>query len=199
MLVDEVQKGGTITEAAKAIREAMDERGDTKKLSVAAFQDTRHGLDDGGRNSDYLDLAAGEQRGVEVYVQSASMFMVDRTAFLDEIWKAEGNEPRQGVSLEDFTIVKNDRARSLFRTLAEVSLYPQTAIDELEGLQRQALAQDLGSSVLQQEVLEAMTDPVPVRGSKKQANDTQMLSWWKNYAKACLPGRPSANLEPANA
>lgn len=197
MLIDEVQKGGTISQAAQAIRDAMTKHGDEGVLSVIAAQDSRHKLIGDDRTEAFKKLAGNERKGFKTTTVPTAMFMVDRPQFLDEIWKT--NDAKAG-SLDDFVINNNDAARRIFRTLAMVYLDPGKALDELEELHRHITAEDLGSTVLQAEVLEAMTDPVPVKGNK-HATEKHLFNWWNNFARSLQnkragSARPMRPFEP---
>lgn len=186
MLIDEVQKGGTITQAAHAVRNAMMARGDAESLRVIAVQDSRANLIGDDRKSSYRKLASNEQAGVITNVVPTALFMVDRHYFLDAIWNTLPHEHGQ---LDGYVIMPNNEARSMFQTLVDVYRDPEQALKEIDAIERQDIAPDLGSTVLQTELLETITDPRSLR-PKRSANTSHLLTWWRSYARKALQSRP---------
>jgi hypothetical protein len=106
--------------------------------------------------------------------------MVDRPQFLDEIWKI--SEGTYG-SMDEFLINENPMARSMFKTLVDVYLNPEKALHELEMIEQERVAIDIGSTVLQEELLELMTDPRAVKRGK-QATTQHLMTWWRSFASS---------------
>lgn len=185
MLIDEVQKGGTITQAAQALSDAMervrerehisDRNKERDNLYVVAAQDNRGNIQD-ERKESYKKLVMGRPGFTTIPVPT-TMFTVDRAEFLNEILKVTEGDI---ASLDDLTVKQNETARHLFKTLAHVFLAPKQALEELEDLRTHIIAQDLGSTVLQAEMLEALTNPYPVKRGKG-ATEEHTFSWWYNF------------------
>lgn len=187
MLIDEVQKGGTITQAAHAIAQAMRRRGDEEPLRVIAVQDSRANLIGDDRKQSYRRLAANEREGFITNVVPTTLFMVDRHYFLDAIWNTLPGDHGQ---LDGFIINENREARRMFRTLVDVFRNPEQALEELEALSRHDLAPDLGRTVLQNELMETITDPRNLR-ENRSANFQQLVTWWRSYARKVQQSRPA--------
>lgn len=190
MLVDEVQKGGTITQATRLIKDSMVTHNDDSILTVVAIQDSRNGLIGSNRTASYNRLASNQTQGVKTYVQPSALFMVDVRAFLDTILSTE-SEPGMH-SLADLVTVENINARRTFKALARVYANPELALQEIEMIASHDLARDLGTAILQTEMLEAMTDPVSIKPRSRQASDKQIIDWWKNFANSVLVQKTSA-------
>ena len=177
MLVDEVQKGGTISRAALEISKAMRAYGDDAKLSVVAVQDNRNDLVGMEKTEGFRIMASNASKYCRTSVVNMALFMVDRTVLLDQIWKLSGGKVS---SQDDFEMQPNDDARRMFRTLVEVYRRPKEALEELEGVRREVLAEDIGDTVLQSALVEAMTDPRHVR---ERVSNLHLVEWWRNFAR----------------
>ncbi len=193
VLIDEVQKGGTITQAAQALHDAIADvrekagiktwNKDRDDIYILAAQDSRSAVQK-DRKSSYMKLLAGRE-GFSTIPIPTIMFMVDRPEFLDEIVKV-GEGPV--TSLSDFEIKRNHVARHLFKTMAHVFLHPKQALEELEDLHIQKVAQDLSKTVLQAEMLEALTNPFPVKYGRG-ATESHTFDWWLNFCKYAVKER----------
>ncbi len=191
MLIDEVQKGGTISQASRLIRQTMYKHGDTGILTVVAAQDSRNKMLGDDRTEAYRKLVANERAGFKTTTVPTAMFMVDRHQFLDEILRtSDGKE----VSLDDFIMRDNETARRAFRTLARVFVDPERALTELEELRKHELTRDLGTTVLQTEILEALTDPVPITNGK-HATEEHLFGWWTQFARSVQNKRAGSNIQ----
>jgi|GEM_PF-2417371 len=179
MVVDEVQKGGTILQAAEAIKTAMWNSGAPEKtpLNVVAFQDTRKGLNEVRRTSAYGKLTSNSLHGLRATALPTSMFMVDVVSFLDKIEHTD-EDP---VSISNLRLVKNQAARTIFPALVQVKRHPEDVKTVFESfIEHDVLS--LGQSALGAVLLEHFTDPVPVRGNKS-AHEKHVFNWWENYFK----------------
>lgn len=177
MLIDEVQKGGTISRAALEISRAMRARGDNAKLSVVAVQDNRNDLVGMQKTREFQIMATNASKYCRTNVVHMALFMVDRPMLLDQIWKLNRGKIR---SLDDLEMQPNTAAREMFATLVGVYRNPEAALKELDAVKQEVLAQDLGGTLLQGLLVEAMTDP---RSIRDRVGDLHLITWWQNFAK----------------
>lgn len=121
LLVDEVQNGGTLVEAARIVRQAMDGHGDTSALRVVAAQDQRPGVLSRPRSPRFAELAANNMPGVVAAVVPLMLFTVDRHTLLDRI------EP-------DLAVTPNEDARQVFAAVAATAQDPAAALADVAAL-----------------------------------------------------------------
>lgn len=187
LLVDEVQKGGTITQATAQVLDILKEYGDPQKLTVVCMQDSRKGLIGSHRTETYKRLAGNEMNNVKAYVQPISLFMVDRAPLLDVLHLTTSSDE---IKADSILTVRNEQARQFFQMLARVSEHPDRAVEELNATAKQVLAPSLGATLLQETIVDAMTDPIPV-AKDKFATEAHIMGWWREYAKKCKAARHS--------
>lgn len=177
MMVDEVQKGGTISRAALEVSRAMRERGDETRLSITAVQDIRRGFVGMEKTDNFRKMVANENPRFRTSLVPLALFTVDRASMLDQIWKLPSGRV---TAADDLEVQPNEPARRMFKALIAVYKNPKAALQELEALRRSEIAQNLGQTIVQQEVLEAITDP---RLTRDRASETHVVNWWYNFAK----------------
>lgn len=206
MLVDEVQTGSTFTTATTALLESMAKNGDTKKLNVVAMQDNRpvdvnkngtqqpKALTNGYKNivasgsalekEQDVDQREGFKAKVDSTVIELPLFTVDFHALLDTVFLFGDS----AESHESYEKIQNEGAARIFKVLVDIYKNPEKAVQELEELRRGELASDLGRTVVQQEILESMTDPVPVKGVAPY-NTESATGWWLGFARKALANK----------
>lgn len=119
-LLDEMQKGGTITQAARITRQALNEYrpDDTMRLIVA--QDNRRAVMRQTRAPGYADLATNNVHGVESSVIALPLVATDRENLLDRL-ELTGNGHDQNDFLSRMSVEENHDARKMFRILGSIS------------------------------------------------------------------------------
>jgi hypothetical protein len=180
MLVDEVQKGGTISQAAMSINAAMRQKGrdDMRQLSVVAVQDMRSSDTELRKTDKYKRLISNENKRFRATVVPLALFTVDRTDLLDEIWRLTTDRV---TSQDDLESQPNLASRALFRKLVEVYQKPEQAMAEIDEMRRQELASDIGATLLEEMLADFLTDP---RTTRDRPSDKHVFEWWANYVKA---------------
>lgn len=186
MLVDEVQSGSTIETAARSITAALAIRGDLRQLSVVAMQDSRETKEEktGSERSKtltgkYIAMTSESTQNqddtvkIDATVIKLPAFTIDVHSFLDDIlWlqDTEGNP-------ESYEKIENKPASKLLKVLVNIYDNPEKALSELIELRRLELSQTIGDTIVQEMVLDNLTDPVPTRG--RNVIDVQnTTNWW---------------------
>lgn len=177
MLVDEVQKGGTISAAAMSINKAMRARGDMRRLNVVAVQDIRND-ESLQKTESYRRLVSNENNRFRATVVPLALFTVDRVDLLDEIWRLSTGRVE---SQDDFEIQPNFASRALFETLVRVYQNPDRAMSEVDQMRHEHLAENITRTILQKYLADYVTDPSK---TKDRPSDKHVFEWWANYVKA---------------
>ncbi|HEY5441986.1 MAG TPA: hypothetical protein VIJ68_00435 [Candidatus Saccharimonadales bacterium] len=182
MIVDEVQKGRTLTQASEAIRRSMIDRGDDGILRVVAVQDSR-GEQIGAqtqRTHGYRKLVTNEREGFKSYILPTALFTVDRERYLDAIVSGVSEAETGEMHSDDFYIAKNVEAREIFQALVRSYYSPEAAQDEVDMIKREDLKEDIGLTALQFAVADALTDPREVR---KPTDSERIIEWWEQFIR----------------
>jgi len=129
-LIDEVQKGGTITIASSITRNCMERLGIRPPLYVFAAQDSRSKVVNEKKTHKYEILASNGERNIEANVIAMPLIATDRNSLLDEVFLTNNQETMQ------FIVKKNARAERLIRgigTMARCAVirYDETYIRDL--------------------------------------------------------------------
>jgi hypothetical protein len=182
MLVDEVQYGSTITDAARHILTSMDSHGDVNPLRVFAFRD--------GRTRDrwtrkYIQIAS-KLNANSLGTTVPSLFTVDRRPLLDAIVNTAPDHPPTPKTL---AVSPNVDARGSFAAIFETWQEPQKVLDRLSMMDR-ASRNQTGSSRVTDEIARALADPIPVRNGKAATRE-QMVAFFRQLAKIFLNDRTS--------
>lgn len=176
LIVDEVQKGRTITQAAEAVRRAMLDHGDESMLGIVAVQDSRGQHIGDKRTQGFKRLAGNERTGFKTYVIPTPLFTVDRDKYLDVI--ISDTSASSGAILDRYSIAKNVESREMFRALTHAYYEPETAAEEIAMMRRDGLKDDLGSAAIQYAIADMLTDP---RQVAKPSPDHRILDWWNRF------------------
>jgi hypothetical protein len=194
MIIDEVQKGGTITQAAHRLKHSMQKREDDSSLSVVAIQDSRSQLIGMQRAHDFKRLAANEDEGYKTFVVPTALFTVDRSQFLDIIASDLDEQAYSESPLERLKTVENQESREIFRSFARAFHAPDSGQAEMDMVKRDSLIDDLGSAVLQFAIADALTDPRDVR---KRGSTRRIVAWWDEYINSVQASRALPQLQAA--
>jgi hypothetical protein len=115
LIIDEVQKGGTITELVDIVER---HRGDEQKtrLYVVAAQDSRQGVSSQDKKPEYKILASGERKGAIATVVPMPLVGTDREDLLNRLWYS-GNTRVPTENDPEIVIRPNYEAELIFRLL----------------------------------------------------------------------------------
>lgn len=185
MLVDEVQKGGTLGKAVDFLQKVMHELGDSSILTVVAVQDERYTRQGLAHTAIFREIALGERPGVRTYTALvSSLFTMDVPLYLNAIASkgVKGSADSEGIT-ERLQVVPNEEAHELFAALVRAYNRPEEAMRELQALKQMHLVEDLGACVLQHVLLELMTDPRKVEG---RLWEWRIVGWWEKYLEHVL-------------
>ena len=183
MVVDEVQRGSTLTVITRSIGAAMCRVGDTSQLRVFAFRDNRTRA---GWMDSYLRI--GRDLAVkDLGTTTKSLFTVDSAPLLDRI---NNVDPHAQHSTTTLLATENTEARTVFRAIYDTYVQPQTALDEIrairhgdvggdDGVAGTALARVLGS-------VEGVPDATEPR---RRATRGELLAWWEELGRQVIKHR----------
>lgn len=199
MIIDEVQKGGTITQAARSLQRTLeDDFSDQNEFIVVAVQDSRRNFVGSAMTDEFKIMVANEAKGVKTYSVSASLFTVDRNPLLDivatDISKLEKPED---VKLANFQTIPNYPAREFFKSLVRMTMHPKKALKEIEAIRPDARGNanvddidydGLDDSAVQMVLTDFLTDP---REIKKPVNEKQLFEWIGLYLRKVIEKKKS--------
>lgn len=182
MILDEVQKGGTISQASKIIKQTMKEHDDNSELVVLAIQDSRGEIIGTSKSEDFRRLSANEIKGIKTYVIPANLFTVDKLPYLDTVVTDKSDNKEDPIGLDNFETLENTSAHELFRVLTRAYMYPDEAEGELRLLKDGKLLSDLGwiSVGLQAVITDAITDP---RKIHQETPPQRIHEWWSLFIR----------------
>ncbi len=118
LLIDEVQKGGTITEAVSILdrQRRVGLEDDPKRMYVIAAQDSRKKVAEENKKEIYQKMIAGNMEGISATVIPMPLIATDSDALLNQLWYPGQSrhpvEPRPPIEIRD-----NPEAQLIFRLL----------------------------------------------------------------------------------
>lgn len=114
MVLDEVQKGGTITEMTEIVQGIR--RESTGRLFVVAAQDTRRKVAAEAKNKKYEALASNSKQGVSATVIPMPLTSTDSDVLLNQLWY-NGHTRVPEEADPEIAIHPNEEAEIIFRAL----------------------------------------------------------------------------------
>lgn len=118
LLIDEVQKGGTITEAASIIdrQRRVGKEEDPKRMYVIAAQDSRKKVAEEKKKESYRKMVAGNTDGISATVIPMPLIGTDSDALLNQLWyRGQSRYPVE--VMPSIEIRNNPEAQLIFRLL----------------------------------------------------------------------------------
>jgi hypothetical protein len=119
-VLDEVQKGGTLSTAVRLTREIASKKGMKPFVRVVAAQDSRRRVMAESKTSPYRNLASNSIKDTPTTVVPMPMIATDRTVLLDTVL-LEGAQNDWSKFPERLTVARNEKACMLFSTLGSLA------------------------------------------------------------------------------
>lgn len=120
ILLDEVQKGGTLSTLNEIVRSEMRRRGMRPYLHIIAAQDIRRRVAEQPKTQSYRLLSSNSVSDTSVSVIPMPLLGTDKAALLDTVILA--GDPRvTKVSPENLTVKRNVAAENLFRGIGTIA------------------------------------------------------------------------------
>lgn len=128
-LLDEVQKGGTISKATEIAQKLTGRLGVKEQVRVFATQDSRKRVSSQAKTPAYRLLASNSLANVTTTVVPAPLIATDRVGLLDTIIVPD--HPRKLINIvEGISVIRNNAAASLIRSLGSMSRLEELRHDE---------------------------------------------------------------------
>lgn len=129
VIVDEVQKGGTLPFAVRSIRRVIEQGGFPRKLSVIAAQDIRKKVVAEEKTQAYRQLSSNSVSETQTTVVPLPLIASDKATLLDTVDFFGPKQLTPGM-IDRFHVTRNLKAEELFRTLGTMARLHETAHDE---------------------------------------------------------------------
>ena len=114
LIIDEVQKGGTITELVDIVSRHRQER--PGRLYVIAAQDSREKVSSETKSPRYQEMASGNRKGVSATIVPMPLFSTDSDVLLNQLWYP-GSTRNPAEINPTIEIRPNEEAEIIFRFL----------------------------------------------------------------------------------
>ncbi len=178
MIVDEAQKGATLSEMTLLLQERLKANGiEEPQFSVIAMLDSRQG--DETRTPHFMELAAGLIKGIPTYTNPMPLITVDVQPLLPGI--AELPESNGDPIQRRLKVLENPRATACIKALVESYLHPDSAERQVDAF----LAGDMDGELVHKPVgsalLDRYTDPTRFR---TPAPPTTTAHWLRAFIRA---------------
>lgn len=134
MLIDEVQSGGTLKEAAYLMLSEMDRQRAGKTLYVVAVQDNSNGWLTHKKVKGFCTLVSNTREHVRSSIVEVPFFSVDRQEFLDHILYPSDAPMENRPAMQMY--LRNTQSENFIRCLTAGYLHPHclsTALEMLKG------------------------------------------------------------------
>ncbi len=129
LLLDEVQKGGTISTAAHIIQKILQKNYPSHRLGIIAAQDSRLPVMRQPKTQTYELIASNSLDDIRTNVIPMPLIATDRDALLDGVFLS-GSRHDSHLASHRFTVVRNKRAEILFRMLGSIARDPNVRHDD---------------------------------------------------------------------
>lgn len=130
MIIDEVQKGGTLGTAVEATRSVMRAQGIQGDLQVIAAQDSRRKVAAQAKTKMYRNLASNSVEHARTTVVPMPLIATDRVPLLDTITLVGDARVDSGRLAEQLTVQRNHDAETLFRSIGSMARVADVRHDE---------------------------------------------------------------------
>lgn len=130
LLLDEVQKGGTLSTATRIIQGILRANYPSYKLGVIAAQDSRLPVMRQPKTPLYETIASNSFDSVRTNVIPMPLIATDRDALLDTVLLS-GNRHDNHLAGDRFTVVRNKPAETLLRRLGTMAREPEVRHDDV--------------------------------------------------------------------
>lgn len=189
LLIDEVQKGGTISQVTTAVHDRLKADGSESTLSVIAMDDIRTKRSIQEKNHGYRQMIANEKTGIRAAVIPVNLFTVDRPKYLNTLFMppADTRSPRL------IRVIQNAPSQELFRNLAHATQDAAGCMASLERIEQGMIPDD--SDVFGIWLVDALTLPRDANFDNRQKH---YLGWVRNYLQFCKSVNPPAEEQYPN-
>lgn len=120
VLLDEVQHGGTIMTATRALRSIIKSRGLHEKLTVISALDSRRGAQGEGKTAAFRELTANRLPNTTPITVPMPMFAIDVQPLLDRVELTGDGRDLSGME-QRLRTIRNAEAERLFRVLGTLA------------------------------------------------------------------------------
>lgn len=181
MLIDEVQSGSTIAEAAEILREQLIDYTLTDHLSVIGAVDSRVQRD---KTHDYRQMQNNSTQGIVLKEVRLPLFSIDRTEFLDSLLSPTTHP--SGIHRIGAHVMHNIPSKQLLQILARTYLQPEHMLEALNKVFTQRKKCDDNTRFFLQWLRDVFHDNEIYR---RRASNKDIFAWLNEFATLCLEKR----------